>query len=93
MASLCFAGLVSPPKTNALARFGMNPFFRPKSYESRLAASISWQEDHERHDEFKRVHSRTKPWRFRQVKAHATVQGGSAAAFRNAPSSNVKMDR
>ena len=32
---------------------GMTPFFRPKSYESRLAASVSWQEDYEHHDETK----------------------------------------
>ena len=29
----------------------VTPFFRSESYESRLAASVSWQEDCEHHDE------------------------------------------
>ncbi len=29
----------------------VTPFFRSESYESRLAASVSWQEDCEYHDE------------------------------------------
>ena len=29
----------------------VTPFFRSGSYESRLAASVSWQEDCEHHDE------------------------------------------
>ena len=28
------------------SNFGMTPFFRPITYESRLAASIGWQEDY-----------------------------------------------
>ncbi len=29
----------------------VTPFFRSESYESRLAASVSWEEDCEHHDE------------------------------------------
>jgi hypothetical protein len=31
--------------------YDVAPFFRSESYESRLAASVSWQEDCEPHDE------------------------------------------
>jgi len=31
----------------------VTPFFRSESYESRLAASVSWQEDCEHHDQEK----------------------------------------
>ena len=38
------------PKLSVI-RGDVTPFFRSESYESRLAASVSWQEDCEHHDE------------------------------------------
>ena len=35
------------------AKGDVTPFFRSESYESRLAASVSWQEDCEDHDQEK----------------------------------------
>ena len=36
-----------------LSEGDVTPFFRSISYESRLAASLGWQEDYEHHDKTK----------------------------------------
>ena len=45
--------VVEDGEISAEGTFGddVTPFFRSESYESRLAASVSWQEDCEHHDE------------------------------------------